>query len=448
MRNSWNRLMNLSLVSVAALWSANAQILHWIYDSSDTDARHRVWGYSVSEDGRYVVGSCISRYENYDSNRKRPFLWDKQTGYFDLSFAQCNTVGVEARDVAYADDPYDGRPGSFLTVVGGIPGRNSFTPFVWIINSGCQAVHTANIGFAYSLANDYIFAGADYSSTSPKAVIWGSAHPRPGLYRKVLQNDASEALAVAKWNSPVVVGWATNGGIRQAVVWRHTGVRDAVPTPQYFLPYPSNWDRFSGSAASAVSANGRFITGQGSGVVDIGGDLAMVEGIMVWSWDGQNPSSIKLVGLLNGASSHGISADGTTIVGVVRDFLQPPRAFRWRRVGSNWVSEDLNRVYSGLLRDGSVLQVAHAISPDGRYIAGWGYNASRRRQEAFLLELPCAPHSGDINMDGCVDDADLLQVLFSFGQTGGNLGRVDVNCDNTVDDADLLTVLFSFGVGC
>ncbi len=51
-------------------------------------------------------------------------------------------------------------------------------------------------------------------------------------------------------------------------------------------------------------------------------------------------------------------------------------------------------------------------------------------------------------MDGCVDDADLLQVLFSFGRRGGNLGRVDVNCDNKVDDADLLTVLFSFGVGC
>jgi uncharacterized membrane protein len=445
MRNSWNRLMNLSLVSVAALWSANAQILHWIYDSSDTDARHRVWGYSVSEDGRYVVGSCISGYENYDSNRKLPFLWDKQTGYFDLSFARCNTVGVEARDVAYADND---RGSSVLTVVGGIPGRNSFTPFVWRIDSGCQAVNSANIGFAYSLANDYIFAGADYSSTSPKAVIWGSAYPRPGLYRKVLQNNASEALAVAKWNSPVVVGWATNGGIRQAVVWRHTGVRNADPTPQYFLPYPSNWDRFSGSAASAVSADGRFITGQGSGTVDDGDLLREVNGIMVWSWDGQNPSSIELIGLLNGASSHGISADGTIIVGVVSDLIRQQRAYRWRRAGSNWVSEDLNRVYSGLLRDGSVLQVAHAISPDGRYIAGWGYNASRRRQEAFLLELPCAPHLGDINMDGCVNDVDLLQVLFSFGQTGGNLGRVDVNCDNKVNDADLITVLFNFGVGC
>ena len=60
----------------------------------------------------------------------------------------------------------------------------------------------------------------------------------------------------------------------------------------------------------------------------------------------------------------------------------------------------------------------------------------------------CQPHSGDVTGEGCVDDADLLQVLFAFGQTGDNLGRVDVNCDQVVDDADLLQVLFNFGSGC
>ena len=53
-----------------------------------------------------------------------------------------------------------------------------------------------------------------------------------------------------------------------------------------------------------------------------------------------------------------------------------------------------------------------------------------------------------MDRNGCVDDADLLQVLFAFGQTGSNLGRVDVNCDGVVDDADLLIVLFHFGSGC
>jgi hypothetical protein len=52
---------------------------------------------------------------------------------------------------------------------------------------------------------------------------------------------------------------------------------------------------------------------------------------------------------------------------------------------------------------------------------------------------------GDVNCDRCVDDADLLQVLFNFGDDNPNS---DINGDGVVDDADLLTVLFNFGSGC
>jgi hypothetical protein len=53
---------------------------------------------------------------------------------------------------------------------------------------------------------------------------------------------------------------------------------------------------------------------------------------------------------------------------------------------------------------------------------------------------------GDANRDGRVDDADLLIVLFQFGQSGFGL-QGDVDNNGTVDDADLLVVLFSFGCG-
>jgi hypothetical protein len=67
-------------------------------------------------------------------------------------------------------------------------------------------------------------------------------------------------------------------------------------------------------------------------------------------------------------------------------------------------------------------------------------------QYVEIEPCPTGP-AGDVNGDGCVDDADLLQVLFAFGQTGSGLPE-DVNGDGTVDDADLLTVLFNFGQGC
>jgi hypothetical protein len=59
---------------------------------------------------------------------------------------------------------------------------------------------------------------------------------------------------------------------------------------------------------------------------------------------------------------------------------------------------------------------------------------------------PCITSNGDVDGNICVDDADLLTVLFNFGLTG--LNPADLNCDGTVDDADLLTVLFNFGSGC
>ena len=66
----------------------------------------------------------------------------------------------------------------------------------------------------------------------------------------------------------------------------------------------------------------------------------------------------------------------------------------------------------------------------------------------FWFTPACVVHNGDVDANGCIDDADLLAVLFAFGNTGNNLGRVDVNCDQVVDDADLLQVLFNFGSGC
>jgi hypothetical protein len=95
--------------------------------------------------------------------------------------------------------------------------------------------------------------------------------------------------------------------------------------------------------------------------------------------------------------------------------------------------------------------------PDGpgaaNPIAGWtGTTTAGGR---YVISLQGAhfvdddgTNGGDVNLDGCVDDADLLAVLFAFGRTGDRLGRVDVNCDQVVDDADLLQVLFNFGSGC
>ncbi|MDW8106879.1 MAG: hypothetical protein RMK45_05300 [Armatimonadota bacterium] len=49
---------------------------------------------------------------------------------------------------------------------------------------------------------------------------------------------------------------------------------------------------------------------------------------------------------------------------------------------------------------------------------------------------------GNVNGDCIINNADLLQVLFSFGTNDAN---ADTNGDGIVNNADLLTVLFNFG---
>ncbi len=81
------------------------------------------------------------------------------------------------------------------------------------------------------------------------------------------------------------------------------------------------------------------------------------------------------------------------------------------------------------------------FSPNGRFL-GYG-----RADATVVLARNPFCREGDVNGDGCVDDADLLAVLFAFGQSGAGLPE-DVNSDGIVDDADLLMVLFNFGSGC
>jgi outer membrane protein assembly factor BamB len=90
----------------------------------------------------------------------------------------------------------------------------------------------------------------------------------------------------------------------------------------------------------------------------------------------------------------------------------------------------------------------------------WVYSASLDPQGRFLtlagqLWTDTGDYDGfvvhhrltspDVDGNGCVDEADLLAVLFNFGSGDP---APDLNGDGVVDDADLLTVLFSFGEGC
>jgi probable HAF family extracellular repeat protein len=107
------------------------------------------------------------------------------------------------------------------------------------------------------------------------------------------------------------------------------------------------------------------------------------------------------LGTLGGdwSEAYGVSADGSVVVGWADNAVGQRRAFRWTAAGG---MEDLNTTYASLLTpNGSVASVVHyAISPDGRYIVGRGYNAATNRDwEAFLLDTQPSftAHNGDVD---------------------------------------------------
>ena len=285
----------------------------------------------------------------------------------------------------------------------------------------------------------------------------------------------SDAWGVSA-NGTVVVGYAVNAaGQERAFRWTASGGMQDLGT------LGGVW-----SEAWGVSADGAVVVGRAYDAagrqrafrwtVDGGmQDLGTLGGLESWAYAVSADGAVVVGGAFNAAgqsrafrwtasggmqdlgtlggdwsAAYDVSADGAVVVGSALNAAGQERAFRWTASGG---IEDLNLTYVYVLScsvtPGSVL-IARAVSSDGRYIVGRGYNAATNRGEAFLLDTqaPFTPN-GDVNRDGCVDDIDMLGVLFEFGELVNDFNRcVDVNRDGIIDDADLLTVLFNFGSGC
>ena len=270
-----------------------------------------------------------------------------------------------------------------------------------------------------------IVGAAELSNGFNRAFRWTQATGMVNL--GTLPGGIRSVARGVSLDGDVVVGWSGDGsGIHHAWRWENGTMTD-IHNPA-----------FGQSEAIGVSGNGQVVVGAW-------GPPSFTPA-RPFRWTSE--TGMVDLGTLGGAWGEAWAAneDGGIVVGWSEVAQGNWHAFRWTEAGG---MEDLNITYASLLTDGSVLRWASAISPDGRYIAGNGTRPDGRYY-AFLLDTGprCTAHSGDVDNNGCIDDADLLAVLFAFGNTGSNLGRVDVNCDGIVDDADLLQVLFNFGNGC
>jgi len=351
--------------------------------------------------------------------------------------------------------------------------------FVWHPATGMRALEfpNAQATIAYAVSADGVVAGQAIIGLYGYACYWDEA----GAYR--IHSRPSMATGVSH-DGRTIAGWAENRATGRVVPF----VFNRVERQLAFLPEPA------GSAGTCfiycVSGDGRVLGGMSmmrnpyfndprfggaftarghvwiDGVPSVralpsGGFGSQVNGLsydgtyavgsaqtepafaspsQAVLWDGATPT---LLGTLGGADSNALSTDrlGYQVVGGSRTADGNTRAFYWTRTVGMVSLQDH---FAGLIPAGWTLTSASGISPNGRYIVGIGQNP-QGATEAWLLDTGRNCYSGgDVDGNGCVDDADLLEVLLGFGR----VGVADVNCDGTVDDADLLAVLFNFGNGC
>ena len=380
----------LSLIATAG-WSQSITWLGVVANDS--------YAQGVSADGSVVVGwGSYTTYYNGDYYTYRnAFRWTASGGMQNLGTMggnQSEAYGVSANGAV---------------VVGRAQNANQqWRAFRWSASSGRMldlgTLPSGNYSYseAYAISADgYVVVGMSsyYDNASrgqyERAFRWtvddGMQHlgTLPGWYYSI-------AYAVSADGS-VVVGWAYSQYYRDQVVrafrWQNGVMQDlgTLPGGSYSMAY-------------GVSANGAVVVGRAY-------NAARQWQAFRWTVSG----GMQPLGTLLGGSesaAYGVSANGAVVVGSAKNAAGQERAVRWTASGI----EDLNTTYASLLPHGSYLQRATAISPDGRYIVGVGYNAPQNRTQAFLLDtLPRCTLNGDVNGDGRVDDADLLTVLFNFG---------------------------------
>jgi hypothetical protein len=130
---------------------------------------------------------------------------------------------------------------------------------------------------------------------------------------------------------------------------------------------------------------------------------------------------------------------------VLNDYLPDPAGKTAQFTLSNGAQTDAAAVTLGAGGSYS-LQTGITGTVQARvYVPGWlAQRQTLTVDSSGVVTANWSLINGDADRDNQIDSADLLQVLFAFGQTGANL-PADCNGDGIVDSADLLIVLFNFG---
>ena len=377
--------------------------------------------FAVSADGSVVVGYGSS------ADGIEAFIWTAETGMVGLGDLPGGPFGSEAWGIS--DDG---------TVVAG-PGWSAEGPeaFRWTAEDGMVGLGDLPGGpfksSAWGVSGDgAVIVGQsdyDFGDLDQAAFRWTADEGMVSL--GALPGGTRSGAHAANANGSVIVGFSYSTDGPQAFRWMPedgmVGIGDLGG-----LPYIGE--------AFDVSADGSVIVGTGYDM----------ETFLAARWTADE-GWICLGDLPGGhyrSDATGVSADGSVIVGVgssETDF----EAFVWT------ARTDMLDLKQWLLEQGVTevadwtLREVYGVSADGKTVVGAGQYPDSAFREAWVAHLgDCFPSlCGDLDGDGCVDQADLGILLADWGCTGGDCPG-DCDHDGDTDQSDLGILLAHWGEGC
>jgi hypothetical protein len=358
----------------------------------------------MSPDGRYIVGV---------NPNLEPYLLDTFTNQMTMLPPQ----GLSA--VAVSDD------GS--VVLGDIidPGTNAEVAAIWTSSSGVwtslgylpNALSCPSRSNGYELSADgSVAVGLSWDGCSGRGFRWTQATGMIEL--EPLANGGNRA-SVCSADGNVIGGFAQGSFSRTPTWW--TGDADG------FLLDPPNGD--AQGEVYGLNDGGTILLGEWNGQA------------VKWTGEALDRSVIGAGSILPGWT--GIPQDiatDETIVGF--DILFGNRR-AWIQPSGTGSLIDLKTYVvgnGGTVPTGTTLEVAQAISLDGRKIIGHGFASG-----AWLITIvpDCAADVAPTNGNGAVNIDDLLAVINNWGAPAPN--PADVTGNGVVDIDDLLAVINAWG---
>lgn len=289
----------------------------------------------------------------------------------------------------------------------------------------------AGLSSGYNISGDgltvvgsaWVEPNPNHSGLTTNACVWTEADGMINLGSLFSDINKGTRAQAANYDGSIVVGWQDFNGPWKSAVWRKDVNGDYLPN-EYLLLDPNgdpNDENNQLSEATAISADGNWIGGRSDWVTN--GEP--------WIWS-QETGVITLGTLAANGQGHvtAINHDGSIVIGYFQIGPWDPNVpFIWTTNGGLQNFNDFVTGTLGYDMGASPVYSPNAMSPNGNYITGWGYDPTIGPWGdlfTFRLQLPSVPANDACEDAIALECGDVVTNSTIFGTDSGGNGSPDV----------------------